>query len=84
VGSALFVSLDADDVVYQDAGVLPGGETSITVTCYHAVGADPANPNTGTAGAPNPDYTPFETFTLGPPALGRPGPPRPDRGHRDG
>jgi hypothetical protein len=42
----------------------PGGETSITVTYYHAVGADPANPNTGTAGAPNPDYTPFETFTL--------------------
>ena len=42
----------------------PGGETSITVTYYHAAGADPANPNTGTPGAPNPDYTPFETFTL--------------------
>jgi hypothetical protein len=42
----------------------PGGETSITVTYYHAVGADPANPGTGAAGAPNPDYTPFETFTL--------------------
>jgi hypothetical protein len=42
----------------------PGGETSITVTYHHAVGADPANPGTGAAGAPNPDYTPFETFTL--------------------
>jgi hypothetical protein len=41
-----------------------GGETSITVTYYHAAGADPANPNTGAAGAPNPNYTPFETFTL--------------------
>ena len=42
----------------------PGGETSITVTYYHAAGADPANPGTGAAGAPNPRYTPFETFTL--------------------
>jgi hypothetical protein len=42
----------------------PGGETSITVTYHHAVGAGPANASTGVAGAPNPDYTPFETFTL--------------------
>ena len=42
----------------------PGGETSITVTYYHAVGADPTNPNTGVAGTPNPNYTEFETFTL--------------------
>jgi hypothetical protein len=42
----------------------PGGHTSIEVTYYHALGADPANPNTGTAGAPNPNYTEFERFTL--------------------
>jgi len=41
-----------------------GGHTSITVTQYHAVGADPVNPATGTKGAPTPDYTEFETFTL--------------------
>jgi hypothetical protein len=41
-----------------------GGQTSITVTQYHAVGADPVNPATGTKGAPTPDYTEFETFTL--------------------
>jgi hypothetical protein len=38
--------------------------TSITVTQYHALGADPVNPTTGEAGAPTPDYTEFETFTL--------------------
>jgi hypothetical protein len=42
----------------------PGGETSITVSYYHAVGADPTNPNTGVPGTPNPNYTKFETFTL--------------------
>jgi len=42
----------------------PGGETSITVTHYHALGADPVNPNTGAIGTPNPDYTEFESFTL--------------------
>jgi hypothetical protein len=42
----------------------PGGQTSITVTQYHALGADPVNPTTGEAGAPTPDYTEFETFTL--------------------
>jgi hypothetical protein len=41
-----------------------GDHTSITVTYYHALNADPTNPNTGAAGAPNPDYTEFETFTL--------------------
>ena len=42
----------------------PGGETTITVTYYHAAGADPTNPNTGVTGTPNPNYTEFETFTL--------------------
>jgi hypothetical protein len=28
------------------------------------VGADPVNPGTGDKGAPTPDYTEFETFTL--------------------
>ena len=42
----------------------PGGMTSIGVTQYHAVGADPVNPATGEPGAPTPDYTEFETFTL--------------------
>ena len=41
-----------------------GGQTSITVTHYHAVGADPVNPATGERGAPTDDYTLFETFTL--------------------
>jgi hypothetical protein len=38
--------------------------TSITVRYFHAPGADPTNPNTGVKGAPNPNYTEFETFTL--------------------
>jgi hypothetical protein len=41
-----------------------GGQPSIKVTHYHAVGADPINPGTGAKGAPTPDYTEFETFTL--------------------
>jgi hypothetical protein len=41
-----------------------GGHTAITVTQYHALGADPVNPATGAKGAPTPDYTEFETFTL--------------------
>ena len=40
------------------------GQTSITVAQYHALGADPVNPVTGGKGAPTPDYTEFETFTL--------------------
>jgi hypothetical protein len=40
------------------------GQTRITVTHYHAVGADPVNPATGAEGAPTPDYTEFETFSL--------------------
>jgi hypothetical protein len=52
---------------------LPGGMTSITVTQYHAVGADPVNPTTGEPGAPTPDYTEFETFTLVRPRSDRPG-----------
>jgi hypothetical protein len=42
----------------------PGGQTSITVTHYQALGADPVNPATGEKGAPTPDYTEFETFKL--------------------
>ncbi len=41
-----------------------GGHTSITVTQYHAAGADPVSPATGMKGAPTADYTKFETFTL--------------------
>ena len=40
------------------------GDPAITVTHYHAVGADPVNPETGAKGAPTPDYTEFETFKL--------------------
>jgi Purple acid Phosphatase, N-terminal domain/Calcineurin-like phosphoesterase len=46
-----------------DPGVR-GGLTSIRVTQYHALGADPVNPTTGEPGAPTPNYTEFETFTL--------------------
>jgi len=45
-------------------GTEAGGQTSITVTHYHAVGADPVNPLSGEPGAPTDDYTVFETFTL--------------------
>jgi hypothetical protein len=41
-----------------------GGQSTITVTQYHAVGADPVNSGTGVKGAPTPDYTEFETFAL--------------------
>jgi hypothetical protein len=47
-----------------DPGAGPGSQTRITVTQYHALGADPVNPATGEKGAPTPDYTEFETFTL--------------------
>ncbi len=47
-----------------DPGTEAGGQTSITVRYYHAVGADPVNPATGAPGRPTPDYTEFETFTL--------------------
>jgi Purple acid Phosphatase, N-terminal domain/Calcineurin-like phosphoesterase len=47
-----------------DPGSGPGSQTSLTVSYYHAVGADPTNPGTGTPGAPTPDYTKFETVTL--------------------
>ena len=40
------------------------GDPAITVTHYHAIGADPVNPETGAQGAPTPDYTEFETFKL--------------------
>ena len=45
-------------------GTARTAEPSIKVTHYHAVGADPVNPATGAKGAPTPDYTEFETFTL--------------------
>jgi hypothetical protein len=51
IGSVLFVCLDADDVVYQDAGAFVTGPAALT-------------PATGAKGAPAPDYTEFETFTL--------------------
>jgi hypothetical protein len=41
-----------------------GGQASIKVTHYHAVGAAPVNPGTGAKGAPTLDYTEFETFRL--------------------
>jgi hypothetical protein len=47
-----------------DPGTERGGPTSITVTYYHAPGADPVNPATGQHGAPAPDYTKFESFRL--------------------
>jgi hypothetical protein len=47
-----------------DPGSEADGQTSITVTHYHASGADPGNPTTGVPGAPTDDYTVFETFTL--------------------
>jgi hypothetical protein len=47
-----------------DPGTAQGGHTSITVRYFHALGADPVNPATGEPGAPTPDYTEFETFTL--------------------
>ena len=47
-----------------DPGGRGDGQTSITVTQYHALGADPVNPTTGAKGAPTNDYTVFETFTL--------------------
>jgi 3',5'-cyclic AMP phosphodiesterase CpdA len=43
-----------------------GGQTSITVRYYHAVGPEPADtgPVGPATGAPTDDYTLFETFTL--------------------
>jgi len=52
------------DVDPAPAGSEAGGQPSIKVTHYHAVGADPVNPGTGVKGAPTPDYTEFETFRL--------------------
>jgi hypothetical protein len=47
-----------------DPGSEPGGQTSITVTFYHAAGADPVNATTGVHGSPQPNYTQFDTFKL--------------------
>jgi hypothetical protein len=47
-----------------DPGSPSSGQTSITVTQDHALGADPVNPTTGAKGKPNDNYTVFETFTL--------------------
>jgi hypothetical protein len=48
----------------EPASAETGGQASIKVTHYHAVGADPVNPTSGVKGAPTPDYTEFETFRL--------------------
>jgi hypothetical protein len=48
----------------EPASAEAGGQASIKVTHYHAVGADPVNAATGAKGAPTPDYTEFETFRL--------------------
>ena len=47
-----------------DPGSPHEGTTSITVRYFHAVGADPTNPTSGSKGSPTADYTQFETFTL--------------------
>lgn len=47
-----------------DPGNKRDGQTSITVRYFHALGADPVNPATGAKGAPTPNYTEFESFTL--------------------
>ena len=47
-----------------DPGSGRDGHTSLKISYYHAVGADPTNPTSGTTGAPNPHYTKFETLTL--------------------
>ncbi|HEY2639152.1 MAG TPA: hypothetical protein VGI66_04625, partial [Streptosporangiaceae bacterium] len=47
-----------------DPGDEKGGQTSISVRYFHALGADPVNSATGAAGAPTPNYTEFESFTL--------------------
>ena len=52
------------DVDPAPEGSEAGGQPSIKVTHYHAVGADPVNPGTGVKGAPTPDYAEFETFRL--------------------
>jgi hypothetical protein len=60
---AVVNTLRPHPVTTTDSGE-SGGQTSITVTHYHALGADPVNPATGDKGAPTPDYTEFETFRL--------------------
>ena len=52
------------DVDPAPEGSEAGGQPSIKVTHYHAVGADPVNPGTGVKGGPTPDYIEFETFRL--------------------
>jgi hypothetical protein len=47
-----------------DPGTAPGAQTTITVSYFHAPGADPTNPTTGATGTPNSDYSLLETFTL--------------------
>jgi hypothetical protein len=42
----------------------PGGYTSMTVSYYHALGADILNTVSGKQGSPNPDYTLYDTFKL--------------------
>lgn len=47
-----------------DPGTEAGGQTTITVTYYHAAGADPVNAITGVHGSPQPNYTKYDAFTL--------------------
>jgi hypothetical protein len=47
-----------------EPGRYRGDQTSIKYRYYQALGADPTNPTTGQKGAPNPDYTLFETVTF--------------------
>lgn len=56
----------------------PGGDTYITVSYFHATGADPTNPNNGAHGAPNPNYTLLETFSLVRPRADAPNPALPE------
>ncbi len=68
IGSVLFVSLDADDVVYQDAGAFVAGAAALTPVA--STGHAPVEPGTSfyirgySGAAPTPDYTEFETFRL--------------------
>jgi len=77
VGSALFVSLDADDVVYQDAGPLVSGPAALTPRTRttrplkRSRSAAPAQTATGIAGRPRPPGPPV---TLGKPTLPTAGP----------
>ena len=54
-----------------DPGSRSGGQASITVTHYHALGADPVNPTTGVRGKPNRRLHRLRDLHPGPAALGQ-------------